>query len=344
MIYWRSGDDDSPGFERGKTQMIRLFLALTLGFITAVGSASAQTDSAFSEKVHDFGVVPKGPVLKHYFFFTNNTGQAMQIAGVRVSCGCTSASATQNTIPAGGNAAIYAAMDTRRFLGDKTVTIYVTFVQPRYEEVALQVKAHSRTDFQIVPDGLDFGQVESGHAAKATVTVTIFGNPNWQLKEATASSKFLTPTVKVAGNNQIQTDYEVSAELRADVPVGKWVAEVVVTTNHPEVPQIRIPVSMHVTAALTAQPSSVSWNNAKVGEKATQEVVIRAAKPFRVLRVEGAQGQLSIEGITDEYKESHVLTLGYTATSPGRYEGELKVVTDLEEMPELSIPALLVAQ
>ena len=53
--------------------------------------------------------------------FTNNTGQRLHISNVRVSCGCTSASALQTDIDPGQTGVIQATMDTHRFVGLKTI-------------------------------------------------------------------------------------------------------------------------------------------------------------------------------------------------------------------------------
>ena len=54
------------------------------------------------------------------------------------------ARALNATVAPGQESAIWANMDSRRFLGHKAVTIYVSFDQPRYEEIRLVVQAYSR--------------------------------------------------------------------------------------------------------------------------------------------------------------------------------------------------------
>src|SRR5260221_13333619 len=95
--------------------------------LTASASAGTWADSLFEELSKDFGSVPRGPTLTHPFRLTNNTGKPLHISGVRVSCGCVSASAAQENVAPGESTTINAQMDTRRFHGAKSVTIYVNF-------------------------------------------------------------------------------------------------------------------------------------------------------------------------------------------------------------------------
>ena len=324
--------------------MRRSLLAVMICLFALTGLARGQQEGMFSETVKDFGVVPRGPLMKHYFTVKNTTGQTMTIGNVRVSCGCTSASATVNTIAPGKTGAIYATMDTRRFLGDKTVTIYVQTVAPVFTEYALQVKAHSRSDFQMTPDALNFGRVDHGQGGSTKITVSFFGNPNWKITDSSCKSNYIEPDVKQVKSTPYETTYEISAKLRDDVPVGNWFSEIELTTNLRGAEKLRVPASVQVVSAVSAQPAQLNWQSVKVGEEAEERVVLKGTKPFKVLRVEGAQGRLSVDGIGEEAKAAHVLTFRYTPEKAGVFKGTLKIVTDMDDSPALSLPAMVIAK
>ena len=70
--------------------MSRYSLVLCAGLLWAASPAFAatQADSMFDELSKDFGSVPRGPTLVHHFRLVNNTKGPVNIASVRVSCGC----------------------------------------------------------------------------------------------------------------------------------------------------------------------------------------------------------------------------------------------------------------
>src|SRR5262245_36021544 len=113
--------------QQGNATMYRFCLSVLLG-LWAAGAAPAGSwaDAMFDELSQDFGSVPRGPALNHAFHLTNKTGATVHIANVRVSCGCTTAWALAHDVGPGKETSIMAQMDTRRFIGTKTVTIYVT--------------------------------------------------------------------------------------------------------------------------------------------------------------------------------------------------------------------------
>src|ERR1700758_3792612 len=108
--------------------MFRFSLAVISGLCLGMPAlAGSGADGMFQELSKDFGTVARGPELSFPFRFTNNTGQTVHAASVRVSCGCTTAQALQTDVEPGKTGVILASMDTRRFLGAKRVTIFVQF-------------------------------------------------------------------------------------------------------------------------------------------------------------------------------------------------------------------------
>src|ERR1700730_3824224 len=169
--------------------MFRYSLVVALGLSTCgAASAAPWADAMFEELSKDFGSVPRGPTLNHPFHLTNKTEHTVHIAGVRVSCGCTSASPLQTELAPGQGTVIMAQMDTRRFSGIKAVTIFVQFDQPAWEEVRLWVQANSRDDVTIPPEALAFGQAKRGNSPSASVTVAFLGNGQLRITEAKCES------------------------------------------------------------------------------------------------------------------------------------------------------------
>src|SRR5438067_7655323 len=107
--------------------MSRYALAVA-ALLGSTALAVAGPSDMFEEKVMDFGVTPRGPVLVHYFRFTNTSNQPLIVGQPRVSCGCTSAAIMKNQIAPGETSAVVAYMDTRRIQTPgvtKSVIVYV---------------------------------------------------------------------------------------------------------------------------------------------------------------------------------------------------------------------------
>src|SRR5262245_20233517 len=141
--------------------------------ILAVGSVQAgEAEKFFSERVKDFGTVPFGQTQVHHFKVTNTSDQPVYISGVGVSCGCVTATLQGNTLRPGESTFVTASMDTKRFIGQKEVIVFVNFALPR-EQVTLSVKANRNDNFTKSTDALHLGQVRKGAEGSGAMHVVM---------------------------------------------------------------------------------------------------------------------------------------------------------------------------
>lgn len=315
--------------------MFRFSLVLLVGFCTTGGAAASWADSLFEERSRDFGSVPHGPTLTHPYRLTNKGNTTLHISGVRVSCGCVTAQILQSDLEPGQSTAILAQMDTRKFTGPKSVTIYVQFDRPQWEEVQLTIQSNSRDDVTLSPDAISFGQIKRGTAPSATLTLSLLGNGQWQALDARADSNYVQPVLKEQKRDGSEVVYQLTAKLRQDVPVGKWYSDIWVRTTNPAIPKVRVPLTVEVEPALNVTPPATLLGQVKLGETAERKVVVRGAKPFRIVSVKGGDAQLSVRDISTESKQVHVLTVALKATKAGEQAWTLHVLTDSKEDGEV---------
>jgi hypothetical protein len=316
--------------------MFRYSAVLFLGLWAAGPAAAASwADAMFDELSKDFGTVPRGPTLSHNFRVTNNTRGTVHIANVRVSCGCVSAHALKDTLEPGEETAVVARMDTTRFVGVKSVTVYVLFDRPGYEEVRLWVQANGRNDFAVTPDGLAFGQVKRASAPSASVVVTFYGSPETQIVDARPESNYIQPRLREVKREGAEVAYELSARLRPDTPVGKWYTDVWVRTNNPAIPQVRVPLTVEVESPLTVSPEAVSLGQVAAGAEAERRVIVRGVKPFKITAVQGTDDHLAVRDSAADSKAVHVLTVRLKDAKPGGLSRTLRLKTDLPEEGEI---------
>jgi hypothetical protein len=318
--------------------MFRHHLVVLLG-LWACGPAAAASwaEELFDARAHDFGSVPRGPTLTHSFRMTNHLDAPIHIAGVRVSCGCVTASALRNDVAPGKETAIVAQMDTRRFAGTKTVTIFVQLDRPQWEEVRLSVSANSREDVTVSPESFAFGRAQHGLSPSAHVSITLRGNSDWQILESRCDSNFVQTSVKEVGNDSGDARYEVTAVLRPETPVGKWYTDVWLTTNDPNVPRVRVPLTVEIEPALRVNPHLADLGRVRVGDEVERKIIIRGATPFRITDVKGADGPLSVKDNAPGSKPVHVVTIKFKPSKVGQLNRSVRISTDMKDEEELEL-------
>jgi hypothetical protein len=320
--------------------MLRFGLVLLAGVCTAAPAPAASwAEGLFEELSKDFGSVPRGPTLTHSFRLKNSTDRTVRISGVRVSCGCVSAVALTNELAPGQSTAVQANMDTRRFTGVKSVTVYVQFDQPQWEEVRLWVQANARDDLSVQPEALSFGRARRGSVPTNSVTVSFVGNPQWAISDVEKESHYIETSLREVRRDAGEVSYQLTAQIRSDAPVGKWYSDVWLKTNDPGMPKIRVPLTVEIESGLTVSPSTVALGSVQPGAEAQRKVILRGVKPFRITRIEGTDDQLSVQDANAESKPVHVLTVTLKPKAAGEVDRKLKIVTDLTEDNEVEFEA-----
>lgn len=320
--------------------MLRFCSALLLG-LTFAGPSQAATwaDAMFEELSKDFGSVPLGPTLSHPFRVTNNTKQTVQISGLRVSCGCVAAVAQDSVLAPGQSTVILATMDTRRFNGVKTVTIFVNISAPQSEEVRLWVQANSRSDVTVTPEAFSFGQVKRSSAPAGSVNITFLGGGHWAITGVQCDSNYVRAKATEATRNMNEVTYKVSAQLRGDAPAGKWFTDIWLTTNNPSTPRVRVPLTVEIESALTVSPAVVDLGQLKVGSTVERRVIVRGVSPFKITDIQGGDDSLKIRDTTPDSKPLHVLAVTLQPGAAGDITRSLRILTDLKEESEIEFQA-----
>jgi hypothetical protein len=311
--------------------MWRYNLVLAAASVISLPAAAATwADSMFGELKKDFGPVRQGQVQVHEFRVRNNTKGDVRISSLAVSCGCVTARVPNSYLRPGEETVVHASMDTGRFHGPRTVTIFVRFSEPAYDEVRLWVSANARSDFHVSPESLAVGQVKRGAGGTASVTVTFYGNRDARITRIHAESNYIQPAAVETRRLDHEVSYTVNAKVRADTPAGKWYTDVWLETNVFGLTQLRLPLTVEIESALTVNPPQVVLGEVAVGGEAERRVIIRGVKPFKITSIKGADGDVVAE-FKKEAREVHVVTVKVKPGKAGKISRTLKAVTDLKE-------------
>jgi Protein of unknown function (DUF1573) len=316
-----------------------LFALLALAAGAPAVSAQGWANKLFKNQVtHDFGTVAHGAQLFHRFPITNIYAVPLEIAQIRVSCGCTSATPSKKVLQPRESGYIDVSMDARRFKGAKSVTVHVT-VGPTYVSTAeLRVSANSRADVVFNPGQVNFGTVSHGHATSQTIDVEYAGALDWRITEVLARDtpfsielRDLYPRQKTRSGWRV--GYQVKVTLKPDAPVGPLKREFHLRTNDRSTPLIAVLVEANVEAALAVSPNPLRLDG-RIGQTVVGRVVLRGRgqQNFRVLAIDGL-GQ----GLEAEFGSTalpvQTITFKLKPGQPGDVQRSVVIKTDLPSGP-----------
>jgi hypothetical protein len=198
----------------------------------------------------DFGAVPFGTRLLHRFAMTNIYAAPLEITGLRVGCGCVTATPGKRVLQPGESTTIDVALDTRGFTGPNTQTVRVAVGPNPRSACVLKVSAVSQTDVVFKPDFvISFGTAARGRASVRSVDVEYHGALDWKIQEVIVARELpLEATLSAPVRRPGKVGYRLTVTLQDDAPPGTIRSYIYLATNQAGPP----PVPLLVTATVQA--------------------------------------------------------------------------------------------
>jgi hypothetical protein len=292
---------------------------------------------------HNFGEVPHGTVCSHTFTVTNIYDTPIQIIEVRKSCTCLDFVPLSKMLQPNESGPFTVTMNAGKFVGANSQTFYVTFGPKFVSTAVVRLSAVSKTDVSVNPGAVAFGTVAPGAKAAQAVKVEYKGRMrDWRITEAvTPHGPFDVQVRETDRGGPLRggAEYTVTVALKPTAPPGPLADTLTLKTNDPANPVIALAVSGAVAVPLEVSPARVRFDAVPVGQSATKRVLVRAARPFRILGVDGAAGDVTVElPTTATPLPLHTITVKYDPARPGPVALELRVRTDLDGGAAVTVP------
>ncbi len=293
---------------------------------------------------YNFGDVPHGTICTRTFTITNIYDVPMQITDVRKSCTCLDYVPMSKVLKPNETGELTVTMNSGKFVGTNSQTVYVTFGPKFLSTAVIRVSANSKTDVTVNPGAVIFGTVPQGTKPSLSVKLEYKGrNRDWKVTEVAATPAALDVQIAETsrgGPLRGGVEYLVTVSLKPNAPAGTISEQISLKTNDPANPLIQVTVTGTIAPPLEVAPARVRMENVAIGQSGTQRVLIRAAKPFKVLSVEGAG-----EGVTVELPTTagtalpvQVLTVKFDRKKPDALDRDLRVKTDLDGGATVTVP------
>jgi len=302
--------------------------------------AAGQT---FGETVHDFGTVPRGSQLLHKFLWRNTTDRPLELMEYQRSCGCTSVSVSPKVVEPGQLGTIEMLMDTKPFAGDKTVTLSLVFGPGTTISGQFQVKAHSRGDIVYNPGQLAFGFLDEGARQTQQLEIEYAGNLEFKIEGIAEQPAGLEVKISEAYRRPGAVGYLVAATLPGDLPSGEFKHTLQLKTNDPANPVLPVLLEGTVRSALTVVPEKLFYGTVKVGRVMNRRITLRSSTGFRVLAIEG-QGN-GLTAVPPQVTSTvQTILIQWRPQEAGEFRGELRLRTDNERCPLVTLPVSGIGQ
>lgn len=267
--------------------------SITPALKTSVGGKSPRIH--FNVTKHNFGNVPEGPAITHYFKFQNTGTDTLKISDVRASCGCTAASTATNDILPGQTGSIKATYNTSGRPGHGIKNITVTSNDPKDPSVVLNIEMTVVRDVDVNPERVYFSNARKGTGP--TQSVTILGRPGKKLKVLSAKTSnnivevvlkpYSEPVTELKNNINVVKNREggiIDVTLPASLPITAVSDVIQITTDFKAKPEISIPVTADIVGRVQVFPKELHFGP-ELTRATTLQVQADPPQGFQVLKV-----------------------------------------------------------
>jgi len=328
---------------------MRLHIVGLFLFAAALASAQNAPKMVLEDPIKDFGTVVKGEVL-NYTFSVRNTGAAdLIISDARPSCGCTIAQ-FDKVIKPGEIGKINAKLETKDFKGPINKTITVVSNDLENPNAKLFLKANVKAVVDILPDGnLRFTKLKRESFKVQRLLVTEEGGFDFKVVKTESSQPWITVTAAPAPKENMMANYpnaqyEITAAIGPEAPVGMANETAVITTNSPKMPVLKIKVLGLVRPDIMASPPKLEMGAVEAAPDFTRMVRVRDNAKSGTFEILSSSVSLPFFTVVQDVMkkgEEYILELKFNASPPkGEFNGRIIIKTNsaIEEYKVIEIP------
>jgi len=259
-----------------------------------------------------------------------------------------------SVIPPGGKGKVVARVHTKGYQGKRTKTVRITTNDPANPQMTLRLSFTVQPPVEVWPTPHPSLSVLQGEPGRLVLVLHRPDGKPLEVKEAFSSRPRLRVAVEKVDEKNADPegkkygarpgDWRLRLELDDTGQPRSETATVKVVTNHPERPELSIPVRIRVRRLVQATPRAVYVRHEAGRERTTARVTLThgARKPFRVTSAEliGQFPETSVRVVSARPGGAQVLEVTVTGKElpEGTYRGQIVAHTDIPGAEEIDVP------
>ena len=220
------------------------------------------------DRLYNFGVLQNGEVGKHQFIIKNTGTADLTVSVEETSCKCTAADLGKGTVKPGDSTVIDVTWKTADYIGDYIQKVLIQTNDPDMMMVELEVRGKIVADARAMPSELTFNNITHGYTDQTQTQIACYKNPPLEitgydyLNPASKNNFDLQITPLTEEEYQSEPDatggYQLTLTAKDNLPLGPFSETLVLKTNSPLQPEIKIPIYGTVVGNISL--AGPGWN------------------------------------------------------------------------------------
>jgi hypothetical protein len=296
---------------------------------------------------HDFGKIDKSKKVTAHIKFRNEGKAVLEIKDIKTSCGCTSAKPEKRVYQPGESGEIAVTFNPARFQGPITKTVTIFTNDPEKPQSKCKIKANIIVDIMVKPRVLFVQKLKRNEVRTEKITIYTERLDKLEVTELKSDRNFATCKIERVDPKKVNIVVTVNG---ADIPKDqkRVFANLSYKTN--SVSQADVKTRVHVTIQdpVEVQPPAIYLFGSKKGFARQIKVNMHSTVETKLqinevsVELDGKPGQ---KFLTAEVLQNQNQRKGITlqvklldTAEKGKFQGKIRMKTNLKEQPEVVIP------
>ena len=304
----------------------------------------AAPSAVVPEPIYDVGTVYKGEDVTHSFSIRNGGDTPLHLVEVQSSCGCTVIKYDE-VIEPGSSGRVEATLDTSNLSGPIAKSVAVLTNDSTNPKLNLVVKANVKVRVMAEPTYARFMSVYGQGEQHTTIAVSSKEMQDFRVEEVRSPYPFLKAEYQrqpsELGNESGSSDaWLIDLTLASQPPVGPLADFVIVRTNHPAMPELKIPVSGFVRPVLAVSPRIADFGKVELLRAQMTSLEVRNLSGDEIILHDVQIDLPGVSGEIEAIEEGKVYKVSLTldpGMPKGDFKGTLKIRTSSPLQPVVEV-------
>ena len=244
----------------------------------------------------DFGVVTNTDEVAHTFVLQNTGNAPLDISRVHAPCGCTTHSLKTKTISPGDSVELAARLSLAGKEGRQTKNIFVHSNDPAGSPYTLELLCDARREIICEPSRLLVADAVAGTNPVSVVNVRSGTGRAFRVTAASVSANNGLRTAIVSAGAGTEHVVQIFLEPGYERTEGRISDTIVIRTDRPEMPEVKVPVTLYFKPRFTVSPRTMVVPKAD-GMAFTRYILVHSPRneAFTLFRLEKPSDEIQVE-------------------------------------------------
>lgn len=307
---------------------------------------------------YEFGVMSQLTTGKHAWEVKNLGDADLELWFESSTCSCTIAKLKsvdgeekkKIVVQPHQSTSIDLEWETRTFFGDYTKGAVIGTNDPAHPTISLSV--HGKVHAPVIvfpPEMINFDSVSNEEAQSAKFAVFSADRPQTKILKLTTSrpeffeTKLEPLTADECKQLKVTQGTRVSVTMKPGMPLGRFLDEIVIETDHPLMPELKMSIGGSITGSITVIPDHLRLSGVPSVQGASRDmtVLVRGGRPTKfevAYHPEKVNVRIAPDDTTTQKGRYKLTVTVPPGTAAGPVDGEIILKTDHPSAHELKVP------